>query len=122
MARGRLDVHPGERKPVDPQRDQYEWKALLAKAGVREARLHDARHNAATTLLLPGPGTSRDVCHEPVQRRSGQAVPGFEFEVELGQPGDALADHGQRGAAPLRATQDLEPVADPVPRTLLAGA
>jgi integrase len=41
-------------KPIDPRRDQYEWKALLAEAGVREARLHDARHTAATTLLLLG--------------------------------------------------------------------
>ena len=39
---------------MDPRRDQYEWKALLRKAGVREARLHDARHTAATTLLLLG--------------------------------------------------------------------
>ena len=39
-------------KPLDPRRDQYEWKALLEEAGVREARLHDARHAAATTLLL----------------------------------------------------------------------
>lgn len=31
-----------------------EWKAVLAEAGVREARLHDARHTAATTLLLLG--------------------------------------------------------------------
>ena len=41
-------------KPIDPRRDQYEWKALLTEAGVREARLHDARHTAATTLLLLG--------------------------------------------------------------------
>ncbi len=41
-------------KPIDPRRDQYEWKALLAEARVREARLHDARHTAATTLLLLG--------------------------------------------------------------------
>ncbi len=41
-------------KPIDPRRDQYEWKALLADAGVREARLHDARHTAATVLLLLG--------------------------------------------------------------------
>jgi integrase len=38
--------------PNDPRRDQYEWKALLEEAGVREARLHDARHTAATSLLL----------------------------------------------------------------------
>jgi integrase len=41
-------------KPLDPRRDQYAWKALLEEAGVREARLHDARHTAATTLLLLG--------------------------------------------------------------------
>ncbi len=41
-------------KPIDPRRDQYEWKELLQSAGVREARLHDARHTAATTLLLLG--------------------------------------------------------------------
>jgi integrase len=41
-------------KPIDPRRDLYEWKALLMEAGVREARLHDARHTAATTLLLLG--------------------------------------------------------------------
>ena len=39
-------------KPVDPRRDQYEWKALLEEAGVGEARLHDARHTAATTLQM----------------------------------------------------------------------
>lgn len=38
-------------KPLDPRRDLEEWKALLREAGVREARLHDARHTAATVLL-----------------------------------------------------------------------
>ena len=38
--------------PIDPRRDQHEWKALLKEPGVREARLHDARHRAATTPLL----------------------------------------------------------------------
>jgi integrase len=41
-------------KPIDPRSDYYDWKALLQEAGVREARLHDARHTAATTLLLLG--------------------------------------------------------------------
>ena len=40
--------------PIDPRRDYDEWKALLQETGVREARLHDARHTAATTLLLLG--------------------------------------------------------------------
>jgi len=41
-------------KPLDPRRDLAEWKDLLRAAGVRDARLHDARHTAATTLLLLG--------------------------------------------------------------------
>lgn len=39
-------------KPLDPRADHQEWKALLEAAGVREARLHDARHTAATMLLV----------------------------------------------------------------------
>jgi integrase len=39
-------------KPVHPRTD--EWKALLKAAGVRNARLHDARHTAATMLLVLG--------------------------------------------------------------------
>lgn len=41
-------------KPIDPRADYAEWKALLDAAEVREARLHDARHTAATILLLLG--------------------------------------------------------------------
>jgi integrase len=41
-------------KPLDPRRDYDEWKAVLAEADVRDARLHDARHTAATVLLLLG--------------------------------------------------------------------
>jgi integrase len=41
-------------RPTDPRRDWAEWKALLAEAGVRHARLHDARHTAATLLLSQG--------------------------------------------------------------------
>lgn len=38
--------------PIDPRADYDEWKALLTAAGVREARLHDVRHTAATMLLV----------------------------------------------------------------------
>ena len=41
-------------KPIDPRRDWQEWKQLLRAAGVRDARLHDARHTAATFLLVAG--------------------------------------------------------------------
>jgi integrase len=40
--------------PVHPRVDHDAWKNLLKKAGVRDARLHDARHTAATMLLLLG--------------------------------------------------------------------
>jgi integrase len=40
--------------PVHPRVDHDAWKFLLRKAGVRDARLHDARHTAATMLLLLG--------------------------------------------------------------------
>lgn len=40
--------------PLIPNSDYHEWKALLRAAGVREARLHDARHTAATVLLVLG--------------------------------------------------------------------
>ncbi|GHF25898.1 site-specific integrase [Streptomyces griseoluteus] len=36
------------------RRDWSEWKALLAEAHVRDGRLHDARHTAATVLLILG--------------------------------------------------------------------
>jgi integrase len=38
-------------RPIDARRDWLDWKALLKAAGVRDARLHDARHTAATLLL-----------------------------------------------------------------------
>jgi integrase len=44
-------------KPIDPRRDWEEWKRVLADAGVRDARLHDARHTAATFLLVAGVDT-----------------------------------------------------------------
>jgi integrase len=39
---------------LNPNSDYHEWKALLKAAGVRNARLHDARHTAATVLLVLG--------------------------------------------------------------------
>jgi integrase len=40
--------------PLNPRTDYDEWKRLLLRAGVRDGRLHDARHTAATVLLLLG--------------------------------------------------------------------
>jgi integrase len=41
-------------RPIDPGMDWTAWKQLLTRAGVRDARLHDARHTAATMLLQQG--------------------------------------------------------------------
>lgn len=40
--------------PVDPGQDDDEWHTILAAAGVRKARVHDARHTAATLLFAQG--------------------------------------------------------------------
>ena len=37
-----------------PGTDYHEWKRLLKSAGVRDGRLHDARHTASTVLLILG--------------------------------------------------------------------
>ncbi|MFD9734299.1 tyrosine-type recombinase/integrase [Umezawaea sp. NPDC059074] len=38
--------------PLNPRTDYNEWKRLVKAAGVPDGRLHDARHTAATVLLL----------------------------------------------------------------------
>ena len=40
--------------PANHYTDHREWKRLLRASGLREARLHDARHTAATVLLILG--------------------------------------------------------------------
>lgn len=40
--------------PLHPRTDYAHWLRLLERAGVSERRLHDARHTAATVLLLLG--------------------------------------------------------------------
>ncbi|MEN3614452.1 site-specific integrase [Plantactinospora sp. ZYX-F-223] len=41
-------------EPVNPRTDYDEWKRMLKLAGLRDGRLHDARHTAATVLLILG--------------------------------------------------------------------
>ncbi|EOT03937.1 site-specific integrase [Streptomyces noursei] len=41
-------------EPLNPNTDFHRWKDLLKAAKVRDGRLHDARHTAATVLLLLG--------------------------------------------------------------------
>jgi integrase len=41
-------------RPIGAHADWDDWRALLKAAKVRDARLHDARHTAATPLLAQG--------------------------------------------------------------------
>lgn len=41
-------------RPISSQDDGSDWKKFLAANGVPEVRVHDARHTAATTLLVMG--------------------------------------------------------------------
>jgi len=41
-------------KPIDRKADWRAWKAVLGEAGVRDVRLHNGRHTAATLLLSEG--------------------------------------------------------------------
>jgi integrase len=41
-------------EPLVPSTDYDAWKQLLTDAKVRDGRLHDARHTAATVLLILG--------------------------------------------------------------------
>jgi len=49
-------------RPIGAHADWSEWNALLKAAGVRDARVHDARHTAAT--LLPAQGVDQRVVME----------------------------------------------------------
>jgi site-specific recombinase XerD len=39
---------------MERSEDYKAWKTLLKRAGVRDARLHDARHTAGTLLVKQG--------------------------------------------------------------------
>jgi integrase len=41
-------------RPLSTNSDYHEWKDLIAEAGLRDTRRHDARHTAATVLLMLG--------------------------------------------------------------------
>lgn len=41
-------------RPIERKTDWRAWKSILRESGVREVRLHDGRHTAATLLLSAG--------------------------------------------------------------------
>lgn len=52
--RGHTGILPLDGSPIDPSRDNHAWHAVLARAGVPDARLHDARHTTASLLGRAG--------------------------------------------------------------------
>ena len=44
----------GRGGPIERAEDWRTWKAMLRQAQVRDARVHDARHTAATLLIEQG--------------------------------------------------------------------
>ncbi|MEU5078117.1 MULTISPECIES: tyrosine-type recombinase/integrase [Streptomyces] len=99
--------------PLSPNTDYHEWKRLLQAAEVRSARLHDARHTAATVLMLlrvPDrvidlimgwePGTSARM------RARYQHVPDVMFKEVAGMIAEAI--WGPMPAHPMDKDQDNE--------------
>jgi integrase len=60
--------------PIDPRADLRQWKETLVEAGVPALRLHDARHTAATILLVEG-----------VDKRVVMDLMGWSSEAMLGK-------------------------------------
>ncbi|GAA3881366.1 tyrosine-type recombinase/integrase [Streptomyces sedi] len=83
--------------PLSPNTDYHVWKQLLRDAGVRDGRLHDARHTAATVLLILGvPDVVADAIMgwEPGgaarMRARYMHITGPVLKQVAGQVGDAL--------------------------------
>lgn len=77
------------RKNEDTANTHYDaWKQLLTDAKVRDGRLHDARHTAATVLLIPG-----------VPERVAMQIMGWSSTAMAALPARDGRDPGRHGAA-----------------------
>lgn len=85
---------------IDPSDDWSEWKALLAAAGVPDARVHDARHTAATLLLAQG--VRLEVVQELLGHSSITTTRGYTHVAsEMAKAGvEALGKKLLRGTGP----------------------
>ncbi len=95
--------------PINPRTDWDEWKKLLKTADIRDGRLHDARHTAATVLLMLGvseqtimglmgwsnPAMTRRYAHmvDPIRHETARRIDGLLW-APLEQT-DAGAEPGQ---------------------------
>jgi integrase len=103
-------------RPLNPNTDYHEWKALLEEAGLRDGRLHDARHTAGTVLLLlqvptptamsimgwSSPAMAKRYQHvlDAIRRDVASQVGGLLWDgIETGQDDDGDEDDGAPGAS-----------------------
>ena len=63
-----------------PKRDYDDWKAILVRAGIPTARLHDARHTAATLHLEAG--IQERVVQHQFGWSSGAMLPTYQHPTE----------------------------------------
>ncbi|MFF4415919.1 tyrosine-type recombinase/integrase [Streptosporangium sp. NPDC001559] len=91
--------------PLNPNTDYHQWKDLLKAAGLRDARLHDARHTAATVLLILGvpertvmaimgwasTGMARRYQHvtDTIRHTVAKQVDGLLWDADEGTPAEA---------------------------------
>jgi hypothetical protein len=75
-------------RPIDPRDDWDDWKALLAAAGVRDARVHDGRHTAGTLLIEQG--------YMPARFRRSSGTPIFRLVQRYKHVASPMADGMQR--------------------------
>lgn len=66
--------------PVSPEADWSEWKAILAAAGIDDARVHDGRHTAGTLLLAQG--TDLRVVQKLLGHSSVKVTEGYAHVVD----------------------------------------
>lgn len=88
-------------RPLNPNTDYHKWKALLEEAGLRDGRLHDARHTAGTVqfLLLQVPTPmAMSIHHGMFKPPYGQAIStrARRHPQRCGQPGRWAALGGHR--------------------------
>ncbi len=94
-------------EPLNPNTDFHRWKDLLKAAKVRDGRLHDARHTAATVLLIlgvPEAVVDRIMGWEPGKsarmRRRYQHLTGQVLQQTAAKVGDLLWGTGLRPTQP----------------------
>ncbi|SBN64411.1 Phage integrase family protein [Curtobacterium sp. 9128] len=84
-----VTLRPLDGSPIDPAKDNYAWHALLTSVGVRDARLHDARHTTAT--LLYEANVPEPIIMEILGQSTLSVTRGYRSRGNHALLGDALA-------------------------------